>query len=128
MLVFRFERGTAIVGRIIHVELTAADVDRAADFYAKAFGWQSTASPFVDGYLVAETGTGDGIDGAIMRREYRDQPAIAWIEVDDLDRSLEAVREAGGTTEGDPQEIPGIGRLAYITDTEGTLVGLRQPA
>jgi predicted enzyme related to lactoylglutathione lyase len=91
MLVFRFERGTAIVGRIIHVELTAADVDRAADFYAKAFGWQSTASPFVDGYLVAETGTGDGIDGAIMRREYRDQ-------------------------------------LAYITDTEGTLVGLRQPA
>jgi predicted enzyme related to lactoylglutathione lyase len=116
------------VGRIIQVELTAVDVDRAAEFYAKAFGWQSAPSPFVDGYLVAETGRGDGIDGAIMKREYRDQPAIAWIEVDDLDRSLAAVREAGGTPEGDPQEIPGIGRLAYITDTEGTLVGLHQPA
>jgi predicted enzyme related to lactoylglutathione lyase len=116
------------VGRIIHVELTAADVDRAAAFYAKAFGWHSTPSPFAEGYLVAETGTGDGIDGAIMKREYRAQPAIAWIEVDDLDRSLAAVREAGGTPKGDPQEIPGIGRLAYITDTEGTLVGLRQPA
>lgn len=116
------------MGRIIHVELTATDLDRAATFYAEAFGWEPTPSPFVDGYLVAGTGSGDGIDAAIMNRSYQQQPAIAWIQVDDLDVTLAAVTAAGGTTEGGAQEIPGVGRVAYVRDTEGTLLGLRQPA
>jgi predicted enzyme related to lactoylglutathione lyase len=114
------------VGRIIHVELTSTDVDRASAFYAKAFGWTTEASPFIGGYLVASTGQGDGIDAAIMSREYQQQPAIAWIEVDDLDATLAAVADAGGSAASDPQELPGVGRLAYVRDPEGTLVGVRQ--
>lgn len=115
------------VGRIIHVELTAADLDRAAAFYTEAFGWEVTPSPFVGDYLVASTGEGSGIDGAIMARSYREQVAIPWIEVDDLDATLLAVTKAGGSTAGEPQRLPGVGRLAYISDPEGTLLGLRQP-
>ncbi len=114
------------VGRIIHVELTSPDLDRAAAFYGKAFGWTTEVSPFVGGYLVASTGAGDGIDGAIISRDYQQQPAIAWIEVDDLDATLTAVADAGGTAAGDPQELPGVGRLAYVRDPDGTLLGLRQ--
>jgi predicted enzyme related to lactoylglutathione lyase len=115
------------VGRIIHVELTAAGLDGATEFYAKAFGWQLTPSPFADGYLIAETGSGDGIDGAIMTREYQQQPAIVWIQVDDLDATRAAVVAAGGVADQEPQEIPGIGRVAYVRDPEGVLLGLRQP-
>ncbi|HEY0619789.1 MAG TPA: VOC family protein [Kribbella sp.] len=115
------------MGRIIHVELTAADLDRAATFYAEAFGWQATPSPFVDGYLVAETGAGDGIDGAIMKRDYQDQPVIIWLQVDDLDATRAAVSAAGGSADHEPQEIPGVGRVAYVRDPEGVLLGLRQP-
>jgi predicted enzyme related to lactoylglutathione lyase len=116
------------VGRIIHVELTAADLNRAATFYAEAFGWQATPSPFVDGYLIAETGAGDGIDGAIMKREYQTQPAIIWIEVEDLDATRAAVEKGGGVADHEPQEIPGVGRVAYVRDPEGVVLGLRQPA
>ncbi|TCN34772.1 hypothetical protein EV644_11821 [Kribbella orskensis] len=114
------------MGRIIHVELTAADLGRAATFYAEAFGWQPEPSPFIEGYLVAQTGEGEGIDGAIMSRDYQQQTTIAWIEVDDLDASLDAVVKAGGTRAGEVQELPGVGRLAYVRDLEGTLLGLRQ--
>ena len=114
------------MGRIIHVELTAADLGSTAAFYTEAFGWKAEPSPFIDGYLVAETGAGDGIDGAIMSREYQSQPAIAWIQVDDLDATLTTVRAAGGSTAGDVQELPGQGRLVYVRDPEGTLLGLRE--
>ena len=114
------------MGRIIHVELTAADLGQAATFYAEAFGWQPEPSPFVEGYLGAQTGEGDGIDGAIMSREYQQQTTIAWIQVDDLDATLDAVVKAGGARAGEVQELPGVGRLAYVRDPEGTVLGLRQ--
>ncbi|MFI7064013.1 VOC family protein [Kribbella sp. NPDC050124] len=116
------------MGRIIHVELTATDLDRAAAFYATAFGWTTEASPFVGGYLVASTGPGDGIDGAIMTRDYQQQPAIPWIAVEDLDAALNAVADGGGAVASDPQELPGVGRLAYVRDPDGNLLGVRQPA
>ena len=114
------------MGRIIHIELVAADHDRAADFYRKVFGWQVSAAPVPEGYLLARTGEGEGIDGALMSNRYQTQPTIAWIEVDDLDATLAAVRDAGGARLGEIQELPGVGRLSYIRDTEGVLVGLRQ--
>jgi predicted enzyme related to lactoylglutathione lyase len=115
------------MGRIIHVELTATDVRRSAAFYAEVFGWQTTPSPFVGDYLTADTGKGDGIDGAIMTRAYQEQPVIFWLEVDDLEQSLADVRAAGGAADSEPQGIPGVGRVAYVRDPEGTLLGLRQP-
>lgn len=114
------------MGRIIHVEIVAEDHNRAAEFYSKVFGWQVTPAPVPDGYLLAETGSGEGIDGAIMSSRYQSQPTIAWIEVDNLEATLEAARGAGGTPAGEIQELPGVGRLSYLRDSEGVLIGLRQ--
>ncbi|WP_427889527.1 VOC family protein [Kribbella sp. GL6] len=114
------------MGQIIHVEIVAESHDRAAEFYTKVFGWQVTPAPVPDGYLLAETGAGEGIDAAIMSNRYQTQQTIAWIEVDDLEATLDAARGAGGTPVGDIQELPGIGRLSYVRDTEGVLIGLRQ--
>ena len=114
------------MGRIIHVEIVAEDHDRAAKFYREVFSWEVTPAPVPDGYLLAATGTGEGIDGAIMSSRYQSQPTIAWIEVDDLEATLAAAGVAGGTPVGETQELPGIGRLSYLRDTEGVLVGLRQ--
>jgi predicted enzyme related to lactoylglutathione lyase len=115
------------MGRIIHVELTSADPGKAAEFYRAAFGWESEASPYADGYLLAVTGAGDGIDAAIMSREHHAQVTIVWLQVDDLEATRTAVVAAGGSVVGEPQEIPGQGRVAYVRDPEGVLLGLRQP-
>lgn len=115
------------MGRVIHFEITADDLDRAADFYAGAFGWKLEASPFVDGYQLAQTGDGDGIDGAVMVRRHQAQPAIIWIEVDDIDRTIAAVADRGGAQIGGRNTIPGRGHVGYVTDSEGNVVGLHQP-
>ncbi|HEY3561334.1 MAG TPA: VOC family protein [Kribbella sp.] len=114
------------MGRIVHVEIVAEDHDRAAAFYSKVFGWQVTPAPVPEGYLLARTGPGEGIDGAIMSSRYQTQPTIAWIEVDNLEATLEAARTAGGTQAGEIQTLPDIGRLTYLHDPEGVLIGLRQ--
>ena len=114
------------MGRIIHVEIVAEDHNRAAEFYRKTFGWEVTPAPVPDGYLLADTGVGEGIDGAIMSNQYQSQTTIAWIGVDDLETTLAAARDAGGDQVGEIQELPGIGRLCYLRDTEGVLIGLRQ--
>jgi predicted enzyme related to lactoylglutathione lyase len=114
------------MGRIIHIEIVAADHDRAADFYSKVFGWQVTPAPAPQGYLLADTGAGEGIDGAIVSSRYQTQPTIAWIDVEDIETTLDAARGAGGEPAGEVQELPGVGRLCYLRDTEGVLIGLRQ--
>ncbi|MDA8370720.1 MAG: hypothetical protein M0026_12770 [Nocardiopsaceae bacterium] len=115
------------MGRIVHFEITADDIKRATAFYANAFGWSCTGSPFIDGYEVADTGKGPGIDGAIMRREYQVQPAVLWLSVPDIDSAMAAVREAGGTADSDVQNIPGQGRVTYVRDSEGNVLGLKEP-
>ncbi|HEU4945691.1 MAG TPA: VOC family protein [Kribbella sp.] len=114
------------MGRIIHIEIVAADHDRAAEFYRQVFGWQVTPAAVPEGYLLARTGEGEGIDGAIMSGRYQTQPTIAWIDVEDLATTLDTARDAGGEPVGEVQELPGVGRLCYLRDTEGVLIGLRQ--
>lgn len=115
------------MGRVIHFEITADDVDRAAAFYSEAFGWEVEGSPFVAGYRLADTGTGPGINGAVMARQFQAQPAIVWLEVDDIDDALDRVRGAGGCAANEKQTIPDRGHVVYVRDTEGNLLGLEQP-
>lgn len=115
------------MGRIIHVELTNADPDGSAAFFAAAFGWRTTPSPLLPGYLVASTGPGPGIDGAIMSSDHRQQPVIAWLQTDDIAGSLSAVAAAGGSLTSELHDLPGEGKVAYFTDPSGVLHGLKQP-
>ena len=124
--ILRTMRDDLAMGRIVHVEIVAEDHNRAAEFYRAVFGWEVTPAPVPDGYLLAATGPGEGIDGAIMSNRYQSQPTIAWIEVDDLEDTLATACAAGGDQVGEVQELPGVGRLCYVRDTEGVLVGLRQ--
>lgn len=116
------------MGRVVHFEITADDTVRAKKFY-EIFDWQISDSG-MDGmdYLLAKTGDAPmGIDGAIMSRSYKPQPAIPWISVDDLDTAIKKVEEAGGKIAGDKHTVPGIGDTIYITDTEGSTIGLIRP-
>jgi hypothetical protein len=119
------------MGRVVHFEITADDVARAQKFY-KIFDWDIMDAdmpglPSMQ-YLIAKTGEGDpGTDGAIMSRQFRPDPTIIWISVDDLDEMIRKVNAAGGKVVGEKQTVPGIGDTVYIKDTEGNTVGMIQP-
>jgi predicted enzyme related to lactoylglutathione lyase len=118
------------MGRVIHFEIHADDPDRAEAFYRSVLGWDVRAWEGAgDDYRLVTTGPPDrpGIDGAIMPR-YEGLSTVCTAEVEDLAATGAAIAERGGARLADPQEIPGVGTVAYFTDTEGNCFGALQPA
>jgi predicted enzyme related to lactoylglutathione lyase len=108
----------------VRFEIMAEDLARAAKF-DKIFGWQIADAGMPSGeYLLAKTGTDSmGIDEAIMPRNYKPQPVIPWVAVDNLDEMIEKVKTAGGKIAGGKHTVSEIGDTIYVKDTEGNIVG-----
>jgi hypothetical protein len=118
----------AVSSRVVHFELPADDPDRCAKFYADAFGWKVEKWGGPTDYWLVTTGeaTETGIDGGIGRRQGADDQTTNTISVPDLDAAVAAVEAAGGTITRPKAAVPGVGWLAYATDTEGTPFGIMQ--
>jgi len=124
-----------MAGRVVHFEIPFDDGDRARAFYEKAFGWQVMSMPEM-GYTLATTGpSGDQgpteagfINGGMMQREAPFTAPNIVIDVDNIEAALEAVNAAGGTTVSERQAVGEMGFAAYVTDTEGNLVGIWETA
>ena len=116
------------MGRVIHFELPVDDPKRAGAFYKDVFGWEVQSWEGDEEYWLLTTGTeGPGIDGAFIARKLAPQ-LVNIIGVDSLDDSLERARSAGAEVVRDKLDMPGIGSVAYIKDSEGNTVGVFQAA
>jgi predicted enzyme related to lactoylglutathione lyase len=63
-----------------------------------------------------------------MQRKDPLSTPIITIDVDDIDKALEAVGANGGSTVVGRQDVMGMGFTAYFKDSEGNLMGLWQTA
>lgn len=118
------------MGRVIHFEITADDLQRAIKFYKEALGWEFSDGMNDGQYWVAKTGDDKepGINGAIMPRSYSpDQPIRNTVSVEKLEAAIDKVKAAGGTIDGDIMDVPGIGRYVNVRDTEGNQFGMLEP-
>jgi predicted enzyme related to lactoylglutathione lyase len=117
-------------GRMMWFELPADDPKRAIAFYEKVFGWTIVKWEGPFDYWQIITGPDDepGINGAIFsRRRMAERVTTDTIAVESVDDSLEQIVAAGGSVSRPKQAVPGIGFIAYCTDTEGNLFGIIQP-
>ena len=123
---------------VVHFELPYENADRAAAFYRAAFGWQSQQLDAAMGnYVVVTTATADAkadaprgaINGGLYQKkaDFPAQYPSVVIGVEDLERSMRAVRDAGGKVLGEPMDIPGIGRYVSFFDTENNRNSMLQP-
>ena len=114
--------------RVVHFEIPADNPDRACAFYRDVFAWQVQTWPGPVQYYLARTGAeGEpGIDGAIMPRPAAGQGQRCTIGVDSVDDYLEKVRQAGGTVLGEKMAIPGMGWVAFFSDSEGNSLMLHR--
>ncbi|HEX2299259.1 MAG TPA: VOC family protein [Pseudonocardiaceae bacterium] len=119
--------------RPVHFEIHAGDPGRARQFYETVFGWQFQQWGDQPYWLVT-TGQGAGIDGGLVPRRgpepTPDNPVSGFVltlDVEDLDKTVTAIEQAGGTVALPRQPIPGVGWLAYFKDTEGNIFGAMQP-
>jgi predicted enzyme related to lactoylglutathione lyase len=122
---------------VVHFEMPADDRERMSKFYQRVFGWQTQMlGPEMGEYVTVATTESDdngpkkpgAINGGFYPRK-KDWPAqypSIVIAVDDIQKSIKKVRDAGGNVLGDPMEIPGVGKYVSFMDTEGNRVAMLQ--
>jgi uncharacterized protein len=108
---------------VVHFEVIGRDAKRLQDFYGQLFEWKiDSANPM--GYGIVDTGSKQGIQGGIAQSEKDDSWVTFYVQVDDLQATLDRAVELGGETVLAPTEIPGTVSLAVLKDPEGHTIGL----
>ena len=122
--------------KVVHFEIPADDLSRAAEFYRTVFGWRLDTTPMAGGgdYTSVVTTPVDestqlptepgAINGGLVQREQSMPAPVITIDVDAIDATLQEVEAGGGTTVTPRTAIPGMGAFAYFKDPEGNVMGL----
>jgi predicted enzyme related to lactoylglutathione lyase len=117
------------MSRIVHFELPADNPERAVEFYQKVFDWKIQKWPGPQDYWLVTTGPDGepGINGGILRRQHPGAGTCNTVQVNSLETALASITKNGGKIAMPKMPIPGVGYLAYCTDTEGNVFGVLQP-
>lgn len=121
-------------GNFIWYELMAADLDAQRAFYEAVIGWRIDGDPQTEtgmDYRMVAAGetpvagafqlTPDMIDGG-ARTGW-----MGYVAVEDVDATLAAMAADGATVTMPAHDIPGIGRMAMISDPQGAPLYLMTP-
>ncbi len=118
---------------IVHFEIFATDVERAREFYENVFGWTFEAGGPPDFYLIA---TGPNTDpgltqGLIAKRRgpAAQGPLNAFritISVKSATETMALIEQAGGKLRSAAIEIPQVGKVLEVADTEDNVFCILQ--
>jgi uncharacterized protein len=108
---------------VVRFEIGAADDQPLVKFYGALLGWDLQA--VADGYTLVDTRGGRGINGGIGRSQAGEPWATFYVEVEDLQGSLDRAEALGGRTAWPVTELPGMA-FAMLHDPDGLLVGLQR--
>jgi len=119
---------------VVHFEMPYQDKERVAKFYTEAFGWGTQQlGPEMGEYVTAATAETDEnhmvktpgtINGGFYAKNSDAPYPSVVISVDDVNAAMAKVVAAGGTVQGEPMPIPGIGLYVSFVDTEGNRASL----
>jgi predicted enzyme related to lactoylglutathione lyase len=117
------------MNRVVHFELPADNPERAVEFYKRVFGWQIQKWPGPQDYWLVTTGADGepGINGGILHRQHPGAATCNTVSVANVDEAVAKITKSGGKNAVPKMAIPGVGYLAYCTDTEGNVFGVLQP-
>lgn len=124
------------MNRVVHFEIQADDLERAAAFYRQIFGWKIEKWGHMDYWMVmtAEMDSKEpGINGGMLKRPAgRAQEKcganafVCTVQVSNFDQTAEAILAAGGQV-AMPKFSLGEGIWqGYFLDTEGNTFGVHE--
>lgn len=111
-------------GKICYIEFPAADVDRSADFYAKAFGWHIRQRG--DRHTAFDDATGEVSGTWVTGRRPAAEPGLMlYVMVDDVAATVDAIIRLGGELV-QPIGVDAPEITARFRDPGGNVIGLYQ--
>jgi predicted enzyme related to lactoylglutathione lyase len=115
--------------QFVWYELMTSDVAAAAAFYQSVIGWDTkdAGMPGMDYTLLLAQGKDVG--GLMTLPEEACSRGVppcwtGYMSVDDVDAYASKVTAAGGQVVRPPEDIPGVGRFAVVTDPYGAAFNL----
>ena len=114
-------------------ELVTTDPGQCSAFYGTVLGWTGREMDMGEGgtYTIFQS-NGTDIGGMFKMGgpQFEGVPPhwMGYVAVDDIDAAVAKVEGAGGAVKAPPFDVPGIGRIAVITDPAGAAVSLMTPA
>ncbi|MHC5111356.1 MAG: VOC family protein [Planctomycetota bacterium] len=110
---------------VVHFEIGCRDKAGTAAFYSKLFDWGIESSGPAD---MINTGNGEGICGHISALGHEPHNYVTvYAEVEDIPRYLAQAEALGGKVVIPETEVPQAGHFAWLSDPEGTIIGLWKP-
>ena len=111
---------------VVHFEVQSNDAEKSKAFFSEVFGWNISDAPMPGGmtYGVVDTQSDTGIGGGIGPSFDEGSHVAFYIEVDDIQASLDKAVAAGGQVMMPVTVIPGAVTMAFFADPAGANVGL----
>jgi len=112
-------------GKFIWYDVMTTDTKAAAKFYCDVIGWTTQEHPMQGGGSYTIFSKGPTMVAGLMAipEEMRTQGVppcwSGYISTGDVDAEARRVKSAGGTIQRDPEDIPGVGRFAVVSDPGG---------
>ncbi|MFI5619543.1 VOC family protein [Streptomyces sp. NPDC051567] len=128
-------RRTSAENTLVWVELHVPDPVADIAFYAALFGWRSAELPAPGmTYRVLSIADGDQEDGSFggaVPLAQGSGGAARWVPyfaVADVDATTGAVAVNGGSVLVPGEDVPEVGRIAWVADRAGAVFALLKPA
>jgi predicted enzyme related to lactoylglutathione lyase len=118
-----------VIKTIVHFEIPANDIAKLSKFYSDVFGWKFEEIQMSDmDYWTISTGPrGKSVGGGMYKRTGATDVPRNYINVDKIDKHIEAFKNAGGREVMGKMEVPSRGWSFIGADPEGNLIALYEP-
>ena len=108
---------------VVHIEIPAADLVKAAQFYQALFGWKITRDEKMD-YSMWEPSEGPGGGFSPLDEQVKPGDVLIYIDSEDIEVDLKQVVNLGGKVIRPKTEITGIGWFGIFKDPTGNTIAL----
>ena len=108
---------------VVHWEIAGKNGQQLQDFYSRLFDWQINADNPMQ-YGIVDTQSDQGINGGIATANEPNSRVTIYVQVADLQATLDKAESLGGKTLMPPTEIPGAVTMAMFSDPDGNVTGL----
>ena len=109
---------------VVHFEIMGKDAVKLQKFYADLFSWKvGDPAPEMGMYALVDADS-SGLPGGIGQEPDGSARVTVYVQVPDLQATLDQAVAMGGKVVMPPMEIPGIVTLAQLADPAGNVIGL----
>ncbi len=111
---------------VVHFEINGKDAVRLQSFYRELFNWNvgEAMGPEMGHYALID-GESSGLPGGIGQDQSGNSRVTIYVQVPDLQATLDQAVAKGATVVMPPMEIPGANvTLAMFADPDGNVIGL----